>query len=224
MKKMGAQSVRIEECNPKNDSEISYEFDYLGKHIDSKIGIKAHRIFFVQEEIDDEDSVDASRLTFLSFSKIVSYEIEGVTNSYLLYSVVASPKKHNLYIDKKVPLTNYYFHAIKNYNFNIKENGYKFNILGSPFFQKNGITSFCIQTALATILSHTESNTSLLLPNKINEIGGFCKEDIRNGGLTNIQINDFIKDKTNFFAKTVDFQEKDTVSLLNGLKKKYDFY
>ncbi|MDP2168604.1 MAG: hypothetical protein Q8J64_09780 [Thermodesulfovibrionales bacterium] len=174
MRKMGAQALWIEKVNPANNTDIDYEFTYLGKFFPS-VNAMAYRLFFVREDISKRKSFDFNNLTFLSCSTIINYTAGSISDSYLLYSITATPKKHNYIRHRKgLPLMNYYFHSVKDYHFNFPapDGEIKFTIRGAPFFQRNNKTAFCMQSALATILNHLSSSTELLLPNKINTLCG----------------------------------------------------
>ncbi len=224
MRKMGAQSLWIDEFNPQFDSEIAYEINQLESVLNNLSKITAYKLYFVQEQVLEKNINDLSKLTFLSYSSIINYVSSNISNSYLLFSFVTIPKKYNLYEGKAVPLTNYYFHTIRAYSFtfrNNKGNKVKFTITCAPFFQKNEITSFCIQTALATLLNQVNNNKALILPVQINEIAGLSKDQCLLGGMDIINTKKVIEE-SGYFAREFDFHIKDTDKLFKNLKRKYD--
>ncbi len=224
MRKMGAQSLWIDEFNSKFDSEIAYEFNHLKSFVTDLSEINSYKLYFVKEQVTDRNKNDLSRLTFLSYSSIINYVSATTSNSYLLFSLVTVPKKYNLYDNKAVPLTNYYFHTIRDYQFTFRSfdgNNVNVEITGAPFFQKNDVTTFCIQTALATLLNQAENRDSLILPVHINEIAGLSKAQCLQGGMDIKNTKQVIK-KSGFFTQEFNFHVEDTDKLFNNLKKKYD--
>jgi len=224
MRKMGAQSLWIDDFNPEIDSEIAYEINLLKKVLPETAEFKAYKLYFVKESVTERNGQNLSKLTFLSYSAIINYSSINKNDSYLLFSVVATPMKHDLYRNKAVPLTNYYFHTIRDYEFRFgspEGNEFNFNIIGAPFFQKNSITSFCIQTALATLLNQADYRGTLLLPVQINELAGLSISQSTSGGLDIAQTINVIKNQ-GCFAKTFDFHLKDTDKLFKSLHKKFD--
>jgi len=178
MRKEGAQSLWIDEATPGADPEVKYEFTFLKKHFKTT-GINAklwaYKLIFVKEKIGKQDKVNYQKVTFLSCSIIVNYLTDRESNAYLLYSIASIPQKHNFIDGKSIPLMNNYFHSTKDYTLAFSDkNGKnrKFKIRSAPFFQKNNITSFCMQSAMATILNNLSKNNKLILPNHINEICG----------------------------------------------------
>lgn len=221
---MGAQSLWIDEFNPKFDSEIAFEVDHLKSFVKDISEINSFKLYFVREQVTDQNKDDLSKLTFLSYSSIINYVSTSKSNSYLLFSFVTVPKKYNLYKGKSVPLTNYYFHSIRDYHFTFRSHDgrkAKFTITGAPFFQKNEITSFCIQTALATLLNQADNNDTLILPVHINEIVGLSKSQCLAGGM-DIKKTKKVIEKSGFFAKEFNFHVEGTDKLFKNLKKKYD--
>lgn len=224
MRKMGAQSLWIDEFDPALDVEIGYEIVHLKKILKNIREVKAYKLFFVRESITKNNSGSPSELTFLSYSVIINYVAGNESNSYLLFSIVATPKKYDLYKNMAVPLTNYYFHSIRDYQFAFKTPEgvqFKFTITGAPFFQKNNITTFCVQSALATLLNQSDYSGTLLLPFQINELLGLSVSQSMAGGLDIHQTIDVIK-KSGYFTKSFDFQIKDTDKLLKSLHSKFD--
>jgi len=222
---MGAQSLFIGDFDSGADGEIAYEINCLKKVLPKTTEFKAYKLYFVRENITKRDRKNLSKLTFLSYSAIINYSSVKKSDSYLLFSLVAIPMKHDLYSNKAVPLTNYYFHTIRNYQFIFSSPGgrkFHFNITGAPFFQKNEVTSFCIQTALATLLNQADYQGTLLLPAQINELAGLSISQSTMGGLEIGQAIDVIK-KQGYFTKTFDFHIKDTGKLFKNLRTKFDF-
>ncbi len=223
MRKMGAQSLWIDEFTPASDVEIGHEIEHLRQVLKNVREINAYKLYFVREDVGRNNS-SISGFTFLSYSVIINYAADNKTDSYLLFSIVAAPKKYDLYRNKAVPLTNYYFHSIRNYQFTFKTSERlqsKFNITGAPFFQKNDITTFCIQSALATLLNQADYRGTLLLPFQINELLGLSASQSMTGGLDIDQTIDVIE-KIGCFSKSFDFHIKDTDKLLKSLHSKFD--
>ena len=220
MRKMGAQSLWI--ANPDTDAAVNYEIDCLKKHFKS-VEITPYKLFFIQEKISNHKPFDIGQLTFLSCSVIINHSTLKRSDSYLLYSVTAIPKKYQKFKKKPKPLMNYYFHSFKNYKFsffNSDSGETEFTISGVPFFQKNNVTSFCMQSALATILNNKSTKEELILPNHINEIYGIPKG----------QELEFDKNKTlnviskqGGYAKELLFNQKDTKEIFRKLHNKFDW-
>ncbi len=221
MRKMGAQSLFISDFNSETDCEIASEINHLKKVLPKTTEFKAYKLYFVRENITKRERENLSKLTFLSYSAIINYSSDKKSDSYLLFSLVATPMKHDLYSNKAVPLTNYYFHTVRNYQFTFRSPEgmeFNFNIMGAPFFQQNNVTSFCIQTAIATLLNQVDCRDTLLLPVQINELAGLQSTT---GGLDIDQTINVIK-KQGYFTKNFDFHIKDTGKLFKNLHTKFD--
>lgn len=224
MTKEGAQSLWIDEATPETDPEVKYEFTFLKKHFKTN-GIKAklwaYKLIFVKENITKFNKINYQKITFLSCSIIVNYMADRESNAYLLYSIASIPQKHNFIDGIAMPLMNYYFHSAKDYTLTFNDSNGKnrsFKIRSAPFFQKNGITSFCMQSALATILNNLSNNAKLILPNHINEIYGapvgseltFDKKKVLK----------VIKNKR-LHAGQISFDQKNTEALFEFLFRKF---
>ena len=218
---MGAQSLWIEKVNSSNNADIDYESNYLKKFFNSHVKITAYKFIFVRESNAEIIKVGPQKLTYLSCSVVVNYSSGLEKNSYLLYSVVAIPKKYDFLSEKSIPLMNYYFHSFRKYDFILNDpllGKINFKICGSPFFQQNKTTSFCMQSALATIFNNIGHNKKLILPNHINELYGvqFGKELVLDKKSTLTVIG-----KEGFFTKEFLFDQKETVTLFKELSKNF---
>ncbi|MDP3296770.1 MAG: hypothetical protein Q8N09_04130 [Thermodesulfovibrionia bacterium] len=224
MRKEGAQSLWIDEATPRTDPEVKYEFRYLKKHfksINTDVKLWAYKLIFVQENITKRETIDYKKLTFLSCSVIVNYSSSEKSQSYLLYSVAAIPQKYLLKNRTPIPLMNYYFHSFKDYPFTFCDNSnkkVKFSIRGAPFFQKNDITSFCMQSALATILNNLSPNNKLILPNHINQIYG---APLGSDVLFDKQKVLKVMKKQKLFSKEILFDQESTINLFKFLFKRF---
>lgn len=54
MRKMGAQSLWIDEFNPQFDSEIAYEINHLESVLNNLSKITAYKLYFVQEQVSEK--------------------------------------------------------------------------------------------------------------------------------------------------------------------------
>ncbi|MBM4066605.1 MAG: hypothetical protein FJ266_13365 [Planctomycetes bacterium] len=218
---MGAQSLWIEKVNSSNNADIDYESNYLKKFFNSHVEITAYKFIFVQESNAEIIKVDPQKLTFLSCSVVMNYSSGREKNSYLLYSIVAIPKRYDFLSETPIPLMNYYFHSFRNYDFILNDpllGKVNFKICGSPFFQQNKTTSVCMQSALATIFNNIGHNKKLILPNRINELYGvpFGRELFldKKGTLKVIK-------KRGLFTKELLFDQKETMEVFKELFKKF---
>lgn len=223
MRKMGAQSLWIEKVNPGDDSGIDYEIEYLRTFFKSSFKAIAFKLFFVYEKMSNNGKSDLKKITFLSCTAIINYSSKNISDTYLLYSVTALPKKHHFLNGKSVPLMNYYFHSAKDYSFQFlgsDNERVEFTIRGAPFFQRNDKTSFCMQAALATMLNNISTEKSLLLPNKINEKYGVdFGEEL---SLDKKNVVELIK-KIGLQAKRFVFNQQATKKVFKKLLEQYDW-
>lgn len=224
MRKEGAQSLWIDEATPKTDLAVRHEFEYLQKYfnsIGSEVKNFAYKLIFAREDITKFGTVDYKKITFLSCSVIVNYSSNKERQSYLLYSVATIPKKYLSENNIPTPLMNYYFHSFKDYTLIFKDQNNKnvnFKIRGVPFFQKNNITSFCMQSTLATILNILSPGNELILPNQVNQIYG---ASLGNGVLFDKQkVMEVIK-KQKFYSKEILFDQISTVELFKSLFNRF---
>lgn len=224
MRKEGAQSLWIDEATPETDPEVKYEFTFLKKYFTSKgidASLWAYKLIFVKDKIANPKNVNYKKITFLSCSIIVNYSTDKESNAYLLYSIASIPQKHNFTDEISMPLMNYYFHSAKDYTLTFNDSNGKnrsFKIRSAPFFQKNNITSFCMQSTLATILNNLSNNAKLILPNHINEIYGtpfgsdllFDKDKVLK-----------VIRKKRFHAGQIAFDQRNTETLFKFLSRKF---
>ncbi|MBI5188937.1 MAG: hypothetical protein HZA07_07755 [Nitrospirae bacterium] len=223
MRKMGVQSLWIDKVS-LSDNEIKVEVQNIKRALNKSVDIQAYCVYFVREKVTQGNIHDLSKLTYLSYSMIVNYSYRDRTNSYLLFSFVSTPMKYNLYKNKAVPLTNHYYHSTKDYTLAIKGRDgklYQFKINCSPFFQQNGLTTFCIQSALATLFNHLNISKKIILPMDINKIARLKFKQCLAGGLDIKQTKRTIKNKRLFY-KTFDFHADQVEKLFKNLKTKYD--
>ncbi|MFA4829278.1 MAG: hypothetical protein WC855_12475 [Thermodesulfovibrionales bacterium] len=220
---MGAQSLWIEKVTHGYDPEIEYELNYLREYYKTSIKTEAYKLYFIREKISNNGKVDLRKITFLSCSAIVNYSSKNNSDSYLLYSVTALPKKHQFIKDKSIPLMNYYFHSVKDYPFQFlgpDNEKVKFTIRGAPFFQRNDKTSFCMQAALATMLNNIRPEQELLLPNRINEIYGInFGEEFSMDPKNTVEV---IK-KLGLYTKRFVFNQRHTKKIFKELLERYDW-
>lgn len=135
----------------------------------------------------------------------------------MLYSVATIPKKYLSENNMPTPLMNYYFHSFKDYTLIFRDQNNKdvqFKIRGVPFFQKNNITSFCMQSALATILNILSPDNELILPNQVNQIyGAPLGSDV---SFDKQKVLKVIK-KKKLYSKEILFDQESTVNLFKLL-------
>jgi hypothetical protein len=228
MRKMGAQSMWIDDNISDSDIEIKEEINYLKRYYGrKKLKVKVYKLYFVREKASIIKKSAAKKLTYLSYSVIVNYAAQNKSNSYLLFSVVALPQKYGFLKRKSIPVMNYYVHSSQDYNFKFTDcDGRKadFTIHGTPFFQKNDATTFCIQAALATVLNNMVSTGSLILPNKFNDMLrlSFNEKGVGQGGYMLDQTRKVIR-LFELHTKDFDFHRKDTEKLLRALGSNFDW-
>lgn len=224
MRRSGAQSLWIEEIFPETDVELQVEINCLTRFLPN-LETSAYKFYFVLQKVVDSDYVNIKKMTFLSCSVVINYSSGNQRDSYLLYSIVATPKKYNYIGSNHIPLMNHYLHSTKEYKLSFKgkdKQSIEFTLRGAPFFQKNNVTSYCIQSSLATMLNHMTNSEKLILPNTINELLNLSDQEIEGGGLTIEQTKQVIK-KLNLHYKTFDFHESNTENIFTKLHKYNDW-
>ncbi len=203
MRKMEVEWAIVENIY-RDNIHIKSECEALDIRLNKKVEVKAYKVTFIVGDIDDPSDAQKLKLienlddnNFLASAIVINYRraTKDPWSSYVFNSIVVFPQKASS--KRGVPLLNNYYHVYRTFecfvatsNKTIKN----YNIIGTYFCQQNGITSVCAHASLCMTLNNYLSDSSLLVPEDINNIIGINHIDKKFG-------NDVVEDEKASFTQ-----------------------
>jgi hypothetical protein len=174
MRKMGVQSVLLEELEPYH--EIEAEAVAASVRLDGKVTPTAYRInFFRTPESSEWRTIPADH--FLGYAVVLTLTFpDGSSQTYILEAVTRVPTMWLPAPNSETTstVTNYYVHCSRPFatTVGVRGDSREFQFIGTFFCQQNNLTHVCAHAALRTAINSSPSIRAKLTNSKINELLG----------------------------------------------------